>query len=72
MIGYSMVCLRIEPKMGSAPDMNRGGYDVRRRDGQRGLLGIADIRQQQMTCRMTKPSGKTRLIESGFSRASIA
>jgi hypothetical protein len=69
MSGYSMVCLRIEPKMSSAPELNRGGNNVRRSDGQRGLLGVADIRQRQMTCRITKPSAKTHLIESGFSRA---
>jgi aminopeptidase-like protein len=40
-----MVCLRTEPKMSTAPDMNRGDYDVRLSDGRRGLLAIADIRR---------------------------
>lgn len=67
--GHSMVCLWIEPEISSAPNMERGDYDVRRSDGQRGLLGITDSRQRQMTCRTTKLSATTRLIESDFSRA---
>jgi hypothetical protein len=53
--------------MSSAPNMERGDYDVRRDDGQRGLLGMAGPRRHQMTCQITKLSVKTRLIESGFS-----
>jgi len=67
--GHSIACLRIEPKISSTPSMGRGGYDVRRSDGQQGLLGLAGTRRRQMTCRITKSAAKTRLIESDYRRA---
>jgi hypothetical protein len=69
MSGYSMACLRIEPKMSSIPNMKPGNYDVPQRDGQRGLPGIAGTRQRQTTSRVPQPRATIRLIESGFSRA---
>jgi hypothetical protein len=60
-----MACSRTEPKVKSAPAMERGDHGVLLSHGQRGHPDMPGTRRRQLICRITKPTAKTLLTESG-------